>query len=74
METGLVHVFEITNRASALSIIIGKNAKKYRCFENEIKMWVYEEMIGDRKLSDIINEEHENVKYPAYCDHLSFPS
>ncbi|CBK22853.2 uncharacterized protein [Blastocystis hominis] len=33
------------NWASALSIIIGNNAKKYDCFENEIKMWVYEEMI-----------------------------
>ncbi|KAK8800228.1 hypothetical protein WA171_004863 [Blastocystis sp. BT1] len=55
------------NWASALSIILGKNVKKYRCFENEIKMWVYEEMIGERKLSDIINEEHENVKYlPGY--------
>ena len=37
-------------------------------------MWVYEEMIGERKLSDIINEEHENVKYPSNCEHLCFPS
>ena len=29
-------------------------------------MWVYEEMIGDRKLSEIINTEHENVKYPLF--------
>ena len=54
----------VTGRASALSMIIGKNAKQYGCFENEIKMWVYEEMIGDRKLSEIINTDHENVKYP----------
>ena len=52
------------NRASALSIILGKNVRKYKCFENEIKMWVYEEMIEGRKLTDIINTEHENVKYP----------
>lgn len=26
-------------------------------------MWVYEEMINGRKLTDIINTEHENVKY-----------
>ena len=64
----------VANRASALSIILGKNVKKYHCFENEIKMWVYEEMIGERKLSDIINEEHENVKYPSNCEHLCFPS
>ena len=56
----------MTNRASALAIILGKNAKKYKCFENEIKMWVYEEMIGDRKLSEIINTDHENVKYPLF--------
>ena len=63
VETGRNIVY-FKHRASALSIIVGKNAKKYDCFENEIKMWVYEEMIGDRKLSEIINTEHENVKYP----------
>ena len=54
----------VMTRASALSIILGKNVRKYKCFENEIKMWVYEEMIDGRKLTDIINTEHENVKYP----------
>lgn len=63
VETGR-NLVSFEHRASALSIIVGKNAKKYDCFENEIKMWVYEEMIGDRKLSEIINSEHENVKYP----------
>lgn len=52
------------DRASALAMIIGKNVRKYKCFENEIKMWVYEEIIDGRKLTDIINTEHENVKYP----------
>ena len=51
-------------------MILGKNAKRYDCFEDEIKMGVYEEMIGDRKLSDIINTEHENVKYPFACVYL----
>lgn len=32
-------------------------------FEKTVRMWVYEEQIGDRKLTDIINERHENVKY-----------
>ena len=32
-------------------------------FEKAVRMWVYEEQIGDRKLTDIINERHENVKY-----------
>ena len=26
-------------------------------------MYVYEEIVDGRKLSDIINEQHENVKY-----------
>jgi len=26
-------------------------------------MYVYEEMVNGRKLTEIINEEHENVKY-----------
>lgn len=26
-------------------------------------MWVFEEMVGGRKLTDIINEDHENTKY-----------
>lgn len=26
-------------------------------------MWVYEELIDGKKLSEIINTEHENVKY-----------
>lgn len=30
-------------------------------------MWVYEENINGRKLTDIINTDHENVKYlPGY--------
>ena len=60
----LDYVVDVMNRASALSMILGKNVRKYKCFENEIKMWVYEEMIDGRKLTDIINTEHENVKYP----------
>ena len=51
-----------------------KNAKKYSCFENEIKMWVYEELIEGKKLSEIINEKHENVKYPFCCNDSTFPS
>lgn len=26
-------------------------------------MWVFEEMVNGRKLTEIINTEHENVKY-----------
>ena len=26
-------------------------------------MWVYEELVNGRKLTEIINTDHENVKY-----------
>lgn len=28
-----------------------------------VNMWVYEEMVSGRKLTEIINTEHTNVKY-----------
>lgn len=32
-------------------------------YDKEVLMWVYEEMIDGKKLTEIINEKHENVKY-----------
>lgn len=32
-------------------------------FDNEINMWVHEEMVNGEKLTEIINTRHENVKY-----------
>lgn len=32
-------------------------------FEDRVTMYVYEEMINGKKLTEIINETHENVKY-----------
>ena len=51
------------NWASAIALIIGQNTKENPEFVNEIRMWVYEEMIDGQKLTDIINSQHENVKY-----------
>jgi len=52
------------NWGSVVAIIAGNNAAKYSDqFDPEVRMWVYEEMVGDRKLTEIINTEHENVKY-----------
>jgi glycerol-3-phosphate dehydrogenase (NAD+) len=59
------------NWGSTAAKIIGENirdgaASKY--FSDEVRMWVFEEDVkqGDgsaRKLSEIINNDHENVKY-----------
>ncbi|XP_062830143.1 glycerol-3-phosphate dehydrogenase 1-like protein [Anolis carolinensis] len=51
------------NWGSAISKIIGENAQKSNMFESTVKMWVFEEIINGRKLTDIINQDHENVKY-----------
>lgn len=50
-------------RGSAIAKIVGANAKALDHFEDRVTMYVYEEMIEGRKLTEIINEEHENVKY-----------
>ena len=51
------------NFGSAMSIVIGKNAEALPFVDSEVNMWVFEEEIGNRKLTNIINQDHENVKY-----------
>uniref|UniRef100_C1BL19 Glycerol-3-phosphate dehydrogenase [NAD(+)] n=1 Tax=Osmerus mordax TaxID=8014 RepID=C1BL19_OSMMO len=51
------------NWGSAIAKIIGANASQNPNFDNTVKMWVFEEMIDGRKLTEIINTDHENVKY-----------
>lgn len=47
--------------------IIGNNVKTMQKFASTVKMWVFEETINGRNLTDIINNDHENVKYlPGY--------
>lgn len=50
-------------RGSAIAKIVGENAKQLSTFDNNVTMYVYEEMINGKKLTEIINETHENVKY-----------
>ncbi|KAK2910723.1 hypothetical protein Q8A73_008438 [Channa argus] len=55
------------NWGSAIAKIIGNNARSLQCFATTVKMWVFEENVNGRKLTDIINTEHENIKYlPGY--------
>lgn len=51
------------HRGSAIAKIVGANAAKYDKFETTVNMWVFEETVNGRKLSEIINTDHENVKY-----------
>ncbi|KAL4159163.1 hypothetical protein PRNP1_004933 [Phytophthora ramorum] len=56
------------NRGSAIARIIGENTQKLpKTFERDINMWVFEEQVDGRKLTEIFNSHHENVKYlPGY--------
>ncbi|XP_006623255.1 glycerol-3-phosphate dehydrogenase [NAD(+)], cytoplasmic-like isoform X1 [Apis dorsata] len=52
------------NWGSAIAKIIGANVVKFNNkFETRVTMYVYEEIVNSQKLSDIINQLHENVKY-----------
>ncbi|XP_073318794.1 glycerol-3-phosphate dehydrogenase 1-like protein [Pagrus major] len=51
------------NWGSSIAKIIGHNVKASNRFDPYVNMWVYEEMIEGKKLTEIINTEHENVKY-----------
>ena len=51
------------NWGMAVSRIIGKNVQKSYLFHKTVNMYVYEEIVNGRKLTEIINTDHENVKY-----------
>lgn len=47
-----------------ISRIVGANVKDHPdLFQEEVQMYVYEELVEGKKLTDIINTEHENVRY-----------
>ena len=52
---------------SAIAKIIGRNLLMKEGFDPEVRMWVFEEEVevgGEtRKLTEVINGDHENVKY-----------
>lgn len=55
------------NWGSVIAKIIGNNVRDNSLYEAKVNMYVYEETINGCKLTDIINKEHENVKYlPGY--------
>lgn len=51
------------NWGSVIARIVGWNVRELEGFVEEVKMWVYEEIVEGRKLTEIINEKHCNVKY-----------
>merc|ERR1719453_2927218 len=51
------------NWGSAIAKIIGRNVLDRDEFDTEVRMWVYQEQVDGKNLTDIINTDHENVKY-----------
>ncbi|CAG8500306.1 16631_t:CDS:2 [Funneliformis caledonium] len=51
------------NWGTAIARIIGVNVVQLKGFDREVKMWVFEETVGGKNLTELINEKHENVKY-----------
>jgi len=51
------------NWGSAVAKIVGFNAQKHARYNDCVNMYVYEEMVDGKKLTEIINTQHENVKY-----------
>ncbi|KAK6458191.1 glycerol-3-phosphate dehydrogenase [Scheffersomyces xylosifermentans] len=52
------------NWGTAVAKIVAENAaEKPEIFQTEVTMWVFEEDVNGRKLTEIINNDHENVRY-----------
>uniref|UniRef100_A0A183T2V0 Glycerol-3-phosphate dehydrogenase [NAD(+)] n=1 Tax=Schistocephalus solidus TaxID=70667 RepID=A0A183T2V0_SCHSO len=51
------------NWGSTIGKIVGNNVLNLENFEDEVRMWVYEEIVNGKKLTEIINTSHENIKY-----------
>jgi len=51
------------NWGSAIAKIVGRNVLEKSNFEDDVHMWVYEEKVDGKNLTEIINTKHENVKY-----------
>ncbi|KAG1454830.1 hypothetical protein G6F56_007225 [Rhizopus delemar] len=52
------------NWGSSIARVCAQNTIRHSdTFEREVHMWVFEEKVDGKNLTEIINEKHENVKY-----------
>lgn len=52
------------NWGSAVARKVAQNIQSNNAIlDKEVKMWVFEEQVNGRNLTEIINQDHENVKY-----------
>lgn len=59
-------ILTIFSRGTTIAKIVSENTVEHpNVFEPTVRMWVHEEKIDGKNLTEIINEQHENVKYLA---------
>lgn len=58
-----VSVIGAGNWGSAAAKIIGGNVRRFEKYDDTVRMWMYEEVVNGRKLTETFNETHVNVKY-----------
>ncbi|KAK5943633.1 glycerol-3-phosphate dehydrogenase [Knufia obscura] len=52
------------NWGSTIAKVVAENTAAHPdLFEKDVQMWVYEEELDGKKLTELINEKHENPKY-----------
>lgn len=51
------------NWGTAIAKLIAENVINKPDYDDQVLMWTFEEIINDRKLTDIINTKKENTKY-----------
>ena len=51
------------NWGCAIARVIARNVASLDSYHTQVRMWVYQEVIDGRNLTDIINTDHENPKY-----------
>lgn len=56
---------------SAVAKLVAENVSSSSTFNNEVKLFVYQELFEGRKLTDVINHDHVN---PMYLPNVTLPS
>lgn len=51
---------------TALARLIATNVARLPDFQKEVAMWVHEEMVDGRKITEIINEDHKTKYLPGF--------
>jgi len=57
----------VCERGSVIAKIVGRNVIEHSIFVQHVPVWVKEELFNGKKLTEIINTRHENIKYLPGC-------